>query len=85
LPIQKKYKLIIFRILVVAIPSYTVAFYTEAIFYVVPTIAMMMMIANSAEIRTISNRSRIDENVTEEAADDAALSSDGLSEGNGSF
>ena len=68
----------------VAIPSYTVAFYTEAIFYVVPTIAMMM-IANSAEIRTISNRSRIDENVTEEAADDAALSSDGLSEGNGSF
>lgn len=68
----------------VAIPSYTVAFYTEAIFYVVPTIAMMM-IANSAEIRTISNRSRIDENVTEEAADDAALSSDRLSESNGSF
>ena len=84
MPIQN-YKLIIFRILLVAIPSYTVAFYTEQIFYVVPTIAMMMMKANSAENRTISNRNRIDENVTEEASDDAAPSSDGLSEGNGSF
>ena len=49
------------RIAVIAIPSYAVAFYTEKVVYVVPTIAMMMMIANSVEHGTTSNRNRVDE------------------------
>ena len=54
-------KLTLLRIAVIAIPSYAVAFHTEKVFYVVPTIAMMMMIANSIEHGTITNRNRLDD------------------------
>ena len=54
-------KLTLLRIAVIAIPSYAVAFHTEKVFYVVPPIAMMMMIANSVEHGTTSNRNRVDE------------------------
>ena len=54
-------KLTIFRVALIAIPSYAVAFQTEKVFYVVPTIVMMMMIANSVEHGTTSNRNRVDE------------------------
>ena len=53
-------KLTIFRVALIAIPSYSVAFQTEKVFYVVPTI-VMMMIANSVEHGTTSNRNRVDE------------------------
>ena len=54
-------KLTLSRIVIIALPSYAVAFYTEKVFYVVPTIAMMMMIANSMEHGTITNRNRLDD------------------------
>ena len=73
-------KLTLVRMLLVALPSYAVALATEKVFYVVPTIAMMMMIANSVESGSMSNRNRIDEDGTQ--VDDAA--SDGLGESDGS-
>jgi hypothetical protein len=59
--------------LIIAIPSYAVAFMTEKVFYVVPTIAMMMIIANSIEQGNVTNRNRVDE--------DAQSVDEGLSEG----
>lgn len=54
-------KLTFVRMVIIAIPSYLVAFMTEKIFYVVPTIAMMMIIANSVERGNITNQNRIDD------------------------
>jgi hypothetical protein len=74
-------KLTLIRMLIVALPSYGVALLTEKVFYVVPTIAMMMMIANSIETGSTSNRNRIDEDGI--SVDET--SSDGLGEGDGGF
>ena len=71
-------KLTLVRILIISIPSYAVAFMTEKIFYVVPTIAMMMIIAYSIENDNVSNRNRIDDNNTT-SEDDA--SSENITEG----
>ena len=59
-------KLTFVRMVIVAIPSYAVAFMTEKVFYVVPTIAMMMIIAHSVERGNITNRNRIDDESAEE-------------------
>ena len=71
-------KLTLFRIALIAIPSYAVAFQTEKVFYVVPTIAMMMMIANSVEHGTTSNRNRVDEDSgnVDDAGGDAVTDGD---------
>lgn len=37
------------RVLVVALPTYTIAGLTEKFFYIVPTIAMTLMVANAIE------------------------------------
>ena len=42
-------------------PSYTVAFLTEKVTLVVPTLAMFLLIANSIESGSVSNRNRIEE------------------------
>ena len=57
----KDRKLILFKILLIAIPSYIIAFFTEKVAFVVPTIAMMMMIANSVEVGNTTNRNRLEE------------------------
>ena len=62
-------KLTFAKVFVIAIPSYSVAVLTEKIIYVVPTIAMMM-IANSIELGTLTNRNRVD-------TDDQAIDEDG--------
>ena len=49
------------RVLTVALPTYAVAGLTEKIFYIVPTIAMSLMIANAIESGTTSNRNRIED------------------------
>ena len=72
-------KLLLTKILIIGIPAYLVAFLTEKIIYVVPTIAMMLMIANSVETGNSSNRNRIEEDGAVE--DDG--SSDGLNAGEG--
>ena len=54
-------KLALMKALVVAIPSYLVAYLSEKIIFVVPTIAMAMMIANAVEMGSYSNRNRIDD------------------------
>ena len=51
------------RVLTVALPTYAVAGLTEKIFYVVPTIAMSLMIANAIESATTSIRNRIEDEV----------------------
>ena len=61
------------RICIIAIPSYVVAILTETVIYVVPTIAMMLMISNSVETGNSSNRNRID--------DDNAMDDEGDSGG----
>ena len=71
-------KLTLVRLLLVALPSYAVALATEKVFYVVPTIAMMMMIANSVEHGTTSNRNRVDEDSgnVDDAGGDAVTDGD---------
>ena len=71
-------KLTLVRIVIISIPSYAVAFMTEKIFYVVPTIAMMMIIASSIENGNVSNRNRIDDN-NSTSEDDA--SSENITDG----
>ena len=63
------------RVLVVALPTYAIAGFTEKIFYIVPTIAMTLMVANAIESGTTSSRNRIED---EQAIEDDADSSDGL-------
>ena len=46
---------------IILLPSYLVAFLTEEIFFVVPTIALTLILANSVEIKDATNRNRIDE------------------------
>jgi hypothetical protein len=52
---------------------------TGKVFYVVPTIAMTMIIANAVEEGTITSRNRLEDDA--QAVDDA--SGEGLGEGDG--
>tara|TARA_B100000989_G_scaffold261310_1_gene212289 strand:+ start:2133 stop:2408 length:276 start_codon:yes stop_codon:yes gene_type:complete len=82
----KNKRLILAKIFIIALPTYAVAFLTQKILYVVPTIAMMMMVANSIESGNMSNRNRIDEDGSREVdsdSDGSGDSSDGISEGDG--
>ena len=72
-------KLLIAKILIIGIPSYTVAFFLEKILYVVPTIALTIMIANSIDTENSSSRNRIDD----ESVNDVNADSDGLGDGDG--
>ena len=56
LDLLKHNKLTFIKMLIVAIPSLVVAFLTEKVVYVVPTIAMMMMIASALEVGKTSGR-----------------------------
>lgn len=73
----KDRKLILFKIILIAIPSYIIAFLTEKVTFVVPTIAMMMMIANSVEVGNITNRNRLED---ETGVD---VNNEGFDEGDG--
>ena len=75
----KDKKLIFLRISILAIPSYAVALLTEKIIYVVPTIAMMLMISNSVETGNSSNRNRIEDDNNIDSEGDA----DGIGESEG--
>jgi len=77
----KNIKTIVVQILIIGIPSYSVAVLTEKVIYVVPTIAMMM-VANSVEIGNSTSRNRID---TEDPVieDEAMQQSSEGSEGGG--
>ena len=70
-------KLLIAKILIIGVPSYTVAFFSEKILYVVPTIALTIMIANSIETENSSSINRLDD----ESVND--VDSDGLGDGDG--
>ena len=54
-------KLFALRFFIVSITSFTIAFLSEKITLVVPTIALSLMIANSIETGSTTNRNRIDE------------------------
>ena len=49
-------KLNVVKVLIIGIPSHSAAIFFEKIVYVVPTIAMMMMIANSVEMGHTTSR-----------------------------
>ena len=66
---------ILISLSIIAIPSYAVAILSEKIIYVVPTIAMMLMISNSVETGNSSSRNRIE--------DDSAMDDEGDSDGIG--
>ena len=68
-------RLTIARLLIVALPTYAVAGFTEKIFYIVPTIAMSLMVANAVESATTSNRNRIED---EAGVADESDGSDGI-------
>ncbi|MBK92913.1 MAG: hypothetical protein CMP33_01060 [Rickettsiales bacterium] len=72
-------KLIIAKILVIGVPSYAVAFFTGKILYVVPTIALTIMIANSIDTGNTSSRNRLEE----ESIKDVEADTDGLGDGEG--
>ena len=72
-------KLLIAKILIIGIPSYTVAFFSEKILYVVPTIALTIMIANAIDTENSSSRNRLDD----ESVNDVNADSDGLGDGDG--
>ena len=66
------------RILIIGIPSYSVAVFTEIAIFVVPT-AAMMMIANSFEFGNSTSRNKIDteESVIEDEATQKSLEGSG--------
>ena len=68
-------RLTIARLLIVALPTYAVAGFTEKIFYIVPTIAMSLMVANAVESGTTSNRNRMED---EAGVVDESDGSDGI-------
>ena len=82
---NNKIKLLFLKAFVVGIPSYTVAFLTEKVTLVVPTIAMFLLVANSIESGAVSNRNRLDEDgnsLDDGDAGDAGDAGDGSFEGN---
>ncbi len=68
-------RLTVARLLIVALPTYAVAGLTEKIFYIVPTIAMSLMVANAVESGSTSNRNRIED---EAGVADESDASDGI-------
>ena len=74
----KNIKSIVVRILIIGIPSYSVAVFTEIVIFVVPT-AAMMMIANWVEFGNSTSRNRIDtdESVIEDEATQKSLEGSG--------
>lgn len=54
-------KLIFAKVLIIAVPSFGIAFITEKIHFIVPTIAMCLMIANSLEDEQTTFRNRIEQ------------------------
>ena len=70
-------RLLFAKLIIVGIPTYAVAIFTEEIFYIVPTIAMTLMIANSVEEGTLSNRNRIEEEANAVDEGDGGDSFDG--------
>ena len=54
-------KLIFAKVLIIAVPSFGIAFVTEKIHFIVPTIAMCLMIANSLEDEQTTFRNRLEE------------------------
>ena len=72
----KDRKLIFLKIFLIAVPSYVIAFLTEKVVFVVPTIAMMMMIANSIESGNTSNRNRIEDDSSVEGDGDVSDTGD---------
>ena len=79
--ITNEFKLLITKVVVVAIPAYGVAFLTEKVTFVVPTLAMFLLIANSIESGAVSNRNRIEEDGSSQEDSDAGDS--GITEGDG--
>ena len=72
-------KLFILRFLIVSIPSFLIAFLFEKITLVVPTIAMFIIIANSIETGSNTNRNRIDNDSSKmDNAEDGTDSIDGV-------
>ena len=72
-------KLFILRFLIVSIPSFLIAFLFEKITLVVPTIAMFIIIANSIETGSNTNRNRIDDDGSKmDNAEDVTDCSDGV-------
>ena len=67
------------RILIIGIPSYSVAVFTEIVICVVPTVAMMMMTVNSVEFGNYTSRNRIDteESVIDDEATQKSLEGSG--------
>ena len=72
-------KSIVVRILIIGIPSYSVAVFTEIVICVVPTVAMMMMTVNSVEFGNYTSRNRIDteESVIDDEATQKSLEGSG--------
>ena len=70
-------RLLFAKLIIVGIPTYAVAIFTEEILYIVPTIAMTLMIANSVERGSLSNRNRIEEEVNSIDEGDGGDSLDG--------
>ena len=72
-------KLFILRFLIVSIPSFLIAFLFEKITLVVPTIAMFIIIANSIETGSNTNRNRIDDDGSKmDNVEDGTDGSDGV-------
>ena len=72
-------KLNVVKVLIIGIPSYSVAIFSEKIVYVVPTIAMM--IANSVEMRHTTSKNRMNANgslTEEEGAQQSTDSAGGI-------
>ena len=69
--------LMLLKISIIAIPSYIIAFLTEKVAFVVPTIAMMMMIANSVEVGNTTNRNRLEDEASIEGDGDGFEDGDG--------
>jgi len=62
-------KLTAFKILIVCIPSYLIAFTTNKITLVVPTVALFMYVASALKRTPASNRNRVDEETGSDSSD----------------
>ena len=79
--LTNEFKLLITKVVIVAIPAYGVAFLTEKVTFVVPTLAMFLLIANSIESGAVSNRNRIEEDGISQ--EDSDTSDSGITESDG--
>ena len=83
----KMNKLSVARAAIMAVPTYTVALMTEQMFYVVPTIAMMLLIANAVELASPKIENRIDDNdgSLEQVEQNSLSDADGFGDVDGGF